>query len=96
MLLKYLKKFIANRVKKTTISSIVNGDIIMVSDKNIFVNDTIFEDDKFEAKCQFCNKELYYYQINAFNMIRQLELTDSFELKMVKLFIQTDIYYIFR
>lgn len=71
--------FYKNRVKKTNVESIVNGEIITTKPDNIFVNTTTFEDAKFEDKCSLCNKKLYDYQINAIKMIRELELLESYK-----------------
>ena len=68
-----------NRVKKTKVESIINGEIITTNKDNIFVNTTTYEDPKFDEKCKLCTKKLYKYQIDAIKMLRQLELTEIFE-----------------
>lgn len=69
------KETYENKIKKTTINSIVHGEIISTNEDNIFVDTTTYEDPKFEAKCNLCNKKLYDYQINAIKKIRELELS---------------------
>ena len=68
-----------NRVKRTEVSSIVNGEIISTSPDNIFVNTTTLDDEQFDKKCQYCTKKLYNYQKDAIKMLRQLELSDTYE-----------------
>lgn len=75
------KNIYKNNVKKTTINSIVNGEIISTKPTNIFVdeivNDTNFKqfvDSKFEEKLKLSTKTLYNYQIAAIKKIRELEL----------------------
>lgn len=70
-----------NRVKKTTVESIINGEYITTNDDNIFVNTTTFDDPKFNDKCKLINKTLYKYQIDAIKMIRQLELSEYYDTK---------------
>ena len=73
---KIYKQIYENRIKQTTIDSIVNGEILTTEPENIFVDEgTTFEDPKFEMKLKFCNKKLYDYQINAIKKIRELELS---------------------
>jgi len=68
-----------NRVKRTKVESIINGEIITTNEDNIFVNTTTYDDPKFDEKCKLCTKKLYKYQIEAIKMLRQLELTEIFE-----------------
>lgn len=64
-----------NAMKATTISSIINGEIIETKPENIFVDKDIkFDDPTFDKKCEFCAKNLYNYQKNAIKKIRELEL----------------------
>ena len=75
------KEIYKNRVKKTKIESIINGEIITTNPDNIFVDSTTFDDPGFEKKLELCKKKLYPYQINAIKMIRQLELSESYVTK---------------
>lgn len=70
-----------NKVKKTTINNIVNGEIISTKPVNIFVDEIVndksfvqFEDPKFNDRLKLVTKTLYNYQINAIKKIRELEL----------------------
>lgn len=70
-----------NKVKKTTINNIVNGEIISTKDTNIFVDEIIddaeftqFNDPKFNDRLKLITKTLYNYQISAIKKIRELEL----------------------
>lgn len=73
------KEIYKNRVKKTKIESIINGEMLTVNDDNIFVNTTTFEDSGFDSKLKLCKKNLYKYQIESIKMIRQLELSETFK-----------------
>ena len=73
------KDIYKNRVKKTKIESIINGEIITTNEDNIFVNTTTFEDPGFESKLKLCNKQLYPYQIESIKMLRQLELSNEYK-----------------
>lgn len=73
------QKVYENRVKKTTVESIINGEYITTDSNNIFVNTTTFDDPKFNDKCKLINKTLYKYQADAIKMIRQLELSDYYD-----------------
>ena len=72
------KDIYKNRVKKTRIESIINGELITTNPNNIFINTTTFEDPGFEKKLQLITKKLYKYQIDALKMLRQLELSDEY------------------
>ena len=76
------KSIYNNKVKKTTISSIVNGEIITTKPENIFVDQKqLFdeaENEKLKAKFTVCNKTLYNYQIDAIKKIRELELNGNY------------------
>ena len=70
-----------NKVKKTTINNIVNGEIISTKPVNIFVDEIVndpnftqFEDPKFNDRLKLVTKTLYNYQISAIKKIRELEL----------------------
>ena len=73
------KEIYKNRVKKTKIESIINGEMLTTCEDNIFVDTTTFEDPGFENKLQLCKKKLYKYQIESIKMIRQLELSETFK-----------------
>lgn len=80
-----------NKVKKTTVNSIVNGEIISTKPVNIFVDEVQddpdfiqFNDDKFNEKLKLSTKTLYNYQINAIKKIRELELNGYYINKETK------------
>ena len=72
------KDIYKNRVKKTKIQSIINGEMITTDPDNIFVDTTTFDDPGFESKLKLCKLNLYPYQINTIKMIRQLELSEEY------------------
>ena len=68
-----------NRVKITNVDTIIGGEQLELNENNILVNNTTFEDPKFEDKCKLCTKKLYNYQKNAIKKIRELELSESYK-----------------
>ena len=68
-----------NRVKITNVDTIIGGEQLELNENNILVNNTTFEDPKFEDKCKLCTKKLYEYQKNAIKKIRELELKESYK-----------------
>ena len=75
-----------NKVKRTSIKEIVNGEVITTDERNIFVNEDLPPEDddevkKFEKKMTLCTKKLYSYQINAIKKIRQLECSNHYVCK---------------
>ena len=57
-----------NRVKITNVDTIIGGEQLELNENNILVNNTTFEDPKFEDKCKLCTKKLYNYQ-KKFNFL---------------------------
>ena len=69
------KSIYSNSMRKTVISSIINGETIETKPENIFIDHEIaFDDPTFDKKCEFCSKQLYSYQKNAIKKLRELEL----------------------
>ena len=68
-----------NRVKITNVDTIIGGEQLELNENNILVNNTTFEDPKFEDKCKLCTKKLYNYQKNAIKKIRELEISESYK-----------------
>lgn len=74
---KVFKQFYTNAVKPIYVSQIVNGEIIKTNEENIFINEDVMNDPKFEEQFtlmkKHCSKTLYEYQENAIRKLVQLE-----------------------
>lgn len=74
------KSVYKNKIKKTTINAIVDGEIISTKEENIFVTENCededfkpFNDKDFDKKLKLSTKNLYNYQISAIKKLRELE-----------------------